>query len=46
MFNLLPLLPLDGGHIAVVIWERIRAWFARLRGQPDPGPVDYRKWSR
>jgi membrane-associated protease RseP (regulator of RpoE activity) len=43
VLNLLPLLPLDGGHIAVVIWERIRAWFARLRGRPDPGLVDYRK---
>ena len=43
VFNLLPLLPMDGGHIAVVIWERIRAWFARLRGRPDPGLVDYRK---
>jgi membrane-associated protease RseP (regulator of RpoE activity) len=43
VFNLLPLLPMDGGHIAVVIWERIRAWFARLRHQPDPGLVDYRK---
>jgi membrane-associated protease RseP (regulator of RpoE activity) len=42
-FNLLPLLPLDGGHIAVVIWERIRAWFARLRGRPDPGMVDMAK---
>jgi membrane-associated protease RseP (regulator of RpoE activity) len=43
VFNLLPLLPMDGGHIAVVIWERIRAWFARLRGRRDPGLVDYRK---
>jgi membrane-associated protease RseP (regulator of RpoE activity) len=43
VFNLFPLLPLDGGHIAVVIWERIRAWFARLRRQPDPGLVDYRR---
>jgi membrane-associated protease RseP (regulator of RpoE activity) len=43
VFNLLPLLPLDGGHVAVVIWERIRAWFARLRRRPDPGLVDYRK---
>ena len=43
LFNLLPLLPLDGGHIAVVIWERIRAWFYRLRGLRDPGLVDYRK---
>ncbi len=42
-FNLLPLLPMDGGHIAVVIYERVRAWLARLRGKPDPGPVDYRR---
>ncbi len=43
VFNLLPLLPMDGGHIAVVFWERIRARFARLRGRPDPGLFDYRK---
>jgi membrane-associated protease RseP (regulator of RpoE activity) len=36
-FNMLPLLPLDGGHIAIIIFERIRAWLARLRGRPDPG---------
>ena len=42
-FNLLPLLPLDGGHIAVIIFERIRAWFARLRGRADPGLVDMTK---
>ena len=42
-FNLLPLLPLDGGHIAVVIYERVRAWFARLRGRSDPGLVDMTK---
>ena len=43
LLNLLPLLPLDGGHIAVVIYERIRAWLARLRGKPDPGLVDMTK---
>jgi membrane-associated protease RseP (regulator of RpoE activity) len=43
IFNLLPLLPMDGGHIAVVIWERIKALYARLRGLQDPGMVDYRK---
>jgi len=43
IFNMLPLLPMDGGHVAVVIWERIKAWFARLRRKPDPGLVDYRK---
>jgi membrane-associated protease RseP (regulator of RpoE activity) len=42
-FNLLPLLPLDGGHIAVIVYERIRAWLARLRGRPDPGLVDMAK---
>src|SRR5262249_27568520 len=34
-FNLLPLLPLDGGHLAIVIYERARAWLARLMGRPD-----------
>jgi membrane-associated protease RseP (regulator of RpoE activity) len=43
LFNMLPLLPLDGGHVAVILWERIRAWFARLRGRPDPGLVDMTK---
>ncbi len=43
VFNMLPLLPLDGGHVAVIAWERIRAWFARLRGRPDPGLVDMAK---
>jgi membrane-associated protease RseP (regulator of RpoE activity) len=43
LFNLLPLLPLDGGHLAIVFYERIRAWLARLRGRPDPGLVDLQK---
>ena len=43
LLNLLPLLPLDGGHIAVVLYERLRAWLARLRGRPDPGLVDMTK---
>ncbi|MDQ2810356.1 MAG: site-2 protease family protein [Actinomycetota bacterium] len=43
VFNMLPLLPLDGGHVAVVIWERIRAAFARLRRRPEPGMVDMAK---
>jgi membrane-associated protease RseP (regulator of RpoE activity) len=43
IFNMLPLLPMDGGHLAIVIFERIRAWFARLRGRPDPGLVDMQK---
>lgn len=43
IFNLLPVLPLDGGHIAGALWEAIRRGFARLRGRPDPGPVDVGK---
>ena len=39
-FNFIPLLPLDGGHIASALWEAIRRGFARLRGRPDPGFVD------
>jgi membrane-associated protease RseP (regulator of RpoE activity) len=43
IFNLLPLLPLDGGHIAIAWYERVRSWiFARLK-KPDPGRVDYFK---
>jgi membrane-associated protease RseP (regulator of RpoE activity) len=42
-FNLLPLLPLDGGHVAIVVYERVRAWLARLRGRADPGLVDMTK---
>ena len=44
LFNMLPLLPLDGGHIALIIYERIRAFFARLRGRPDPGLVNMAKF--
>jgi membrane-associated protease RseP (regulator of RpoE activity) len=43
VFNLLPLLPLDGGHIAVVLYERVRDWLRKLRGRPAGGPVDYTK---
>ena len=43
IFNMLPLLPMDGGHVAVVLWERTKARFFRLMGRPDPGPADYRK---
>jgi membrane-associated protease RseP (regulator of RpoE activity) len=43
VFNMLPLLPLDGGHIAVIVYERIRAFFARLRGRPDPGLANMAK---
>jgi membrane-associated protease RseP (regulator of RpoE activity) len=45
VFNLLPLLPLDGGHIAVVWYERVRDWIRGLRGKAAGGPVDYTKLS-
>ena len=40
VFNLIPLLPLDGGHVAGALWEALRRGVARLRKRPDPGPVD------
>ncbi|MDA3629413.1 site-2 protease family protein [Saccharopolyspora oryzae] len=40
VFNMLPLLPLDGGHIAGALWESIRRGFAKLVRRPDPGPFD------
>jgi len=43
IFNLIPLLPLDGGHIAIAWFEKVRSWFAAKRGRPDPGRVDYTK---
>ncbi|HKD97541.1 MAG TPA: site-2 protease family protein, partial [Micromonosporaceae bacterium] len=43
VFNLLPLLPLDGGHIAIAWYERVRSWWASKRRKPDPGRVDYYK---
>jgi membrane-associated protease RseP (regulator of RpoE activity) len=43
LFNFVPLLPLDGGHVAAAFYEAVRRSFARLRGRPDPGPVDTAK---
>jgi len=40
LFNLLPLLPLDGGHMAVAIADVIRAFLARLRGRARPAAID------
>jgi membrane-associated protease RseP (regulator of RpoE activity) len=41
LFNLLPLLPLDGGHIAVVAYQKVRDTIRRRRGAAPMGPVDY-----
>jgi membrane-associated protease RseP (regulator of RpoE activity) len=43
LFNMLPLLPLDGGHIAGALWEALRRRVARLFRRPDPGPFDVAK---
>lgn len=42
-FNILPLLPLDGGHIAVVLYEKLRNTVRGWKGQAPGGPVDYLK---
>ncbi|WP_107469852.1 M50 family metallopeptidase [Streptomyces mangrovisoli] len=43
LFNMLPLLPLDGGHIAGALWESLRRHTARVLRRPDPGPFDVAK---
>jgi membrane-associated protease RseP (regulator of RpoE activity) len=43
LFNLLPLLPLDGGHLAILGFEAVRSKLARLFGRRDPGRVDLRR---
>jgi membrane-associated protease RseP (regulator of RpoE activity) len=40
LFNLLPILPLDGGHVAGALYEGSRRQVAKARRKPDPGPVD------
>ncbi|MFH0172939.1 M50 family metallopeptidase [Streptomyces cacaoi] len=43
LFNMLPLLPLDGGHIAGAMWESLRRNLAKVLRRPDPGPFDVAK---
>ena len=43
LFNLVPLPPLDGGHLVGALYESLRRQVARLTGRPDPGPVDTAK---
>lgn len=43
LFNLLPLLPLDGGQVVGALWEGIKRRGAKLLGRPDPGYVDVAK---
>ncbi|MFM1973382.1 MAG: hypothetical protein RLZZ345_466, partial [Actinomycetota bacterium] len=39
-FNMLPLLPLDGGHLAGAVYESFKKGIYRLRKKPNPGPAD------
>ncbi|MDO4917394.1 MAG: site-2 protease family protein [Rothia sp. (in: high G+C Gram-positive bacteria)] len=39
-FNLIPLLPLDGGHVFGAVWEGLRKLWAKIRGKENPGPFD------
>lgn len=43
VFNLVPLMPLDGGHVAGAIYEGIKRRLFKLFGKGDPGPVDTAK---
>jgi membrane-associated protease RseP (regulator of RpoE activity) len=40
VFNLIPLLPLDGGHVAVGLYEGVKRRLYRVLGKKDPGPVN------
>jgi membrane-associated protease RseP (regulator of RpoE activity) len=43
VLNLVPLLPFDGGHIAVAWFEKIRNTIRRARGMVAAAPVNYLK---
>jgi membrane-associated protease RseP (regulator of RpoE activity) len=43
VFNLLPLLPLDGGHLGILLFEQVRSRVYRALGRRNPGRVDLMK---
>lgn len=43
VFNLVPLLPLDGGHIIGALWDGLKRAWATVRGLPRPKPADISK---
>ncbi|MFC4009250.1 M50 family metallopeptidase [Nonomuraea purpurea] len=43
MFNLIPLLPMDGGHVAGGLWEGVKRAYAKVMRRPEPRYVDIAK---
>jgi len=41
--NLIPLLPFDGGHVAIAVFEKIRNMIRSARGMVAAAPVNYLK---
>ncbi|HZU45815.1 MAG TPA: M50 family metallopeptidase [Mycobacterium sp.] len=41
--NLVPLLPFDGGHVAIAVYEKIRNMIRSARGMVAAAPVNYLK---